>query len=66
MEALESALGAAVGGGIATASLYPLDSLRTKLAVSKEPGASALKVLKKEGVFGLFNGVFSKLILVKG
>merc|ERR1711916_313245 len=66
MESLEQALGAAVGGGIATFSLYPLDNLRTKLAVSTRPGDTALKtvqrVLETQGVLGLFSGVPMKLI----
>jgi hypothetical protein len=69
MQSLEQAVGAAVGGGIATFALYPLDNLRTKLAVSTDADSSALKtvqkVLRTEGVLGLFKGVPMKLIQVK-
>ncbi len=68
LPALEQATSAAVGGAIATAALFPLDALRTKLAASTRPGDSALKtvarVLETQGVFGLFGGLSPKLMQV--
>lgn len=63
---LANGVSAALGGGVATLALYPLDALRTKLAADKGARASSFAVLadviRRQGVLGLFVGVSPKLI----
>jgi hypothetical protein len=64
--ALEQGTSAAVGGAIATALLFPLDVLRTKLAASSDKSDSAMKtiarLMRTQGVAGLFGGLSPKLV----
>ncbi len=64
--ALEQGTSAAVGGAIATAVLFPLDVLRTKLAVSTDKTESSAKtivrILQTQGIYGLFGGLSPKLV----
>ena len=64
MDALEQATSAALGGAVATAALFPLDALRTRLAGAPR-GAGALatasRVLREEGVGGLLGGLAPRL-----
>jgi hypothetical protein len=64
--ALEQGTSAAVGGAIATAVLFPLDVLRTKLAVSTDKSESStktvLRIIRTQGVSGLFGGLSPKLL----
>jgi hypothetical protein len=66
LPALEQATSAAVGGAIATAVLFPLDALRTKLAASTREGDTAAKtvarIVQTQGVLGLFGGLSPKLM----
>ncbi len=63
---LANGVSAALGGGVATLALYPLDALRTKLAAEKGTRSSSFAVLadviRRHGVLGLFVGVSPKLI----
>lgn len=63
--ALEQGTSAAVGGAIATAVLFPLDLLRTKLAAAtdKSEGSvkTVLRILRTQGAAGLFGGLTPKL-----
>ena len=62
-----------LGGTIATATTYPLDLLRTKLAANDQsrPGLGSLQfvttakaILRHEGLAGFYRGLTPSLLLV--
>jgi len=67
MKSLAEANSAAVGGGVATTLLYPLDVLKTKLATAKDGEnlstiGAIKKILKEDGILGFYQGVHFKAV----
>lgn len=62
VESFIQALDAALGGGISTWALFPLDTLKTKLATAKDERMSVVSTLyQQEGIAGFYKGVTMKV-----
>jgi len=63
---LADANSAAIGGLIATVSLYPLDVMKTKSATAKESSGTPIEIIQKtlnsEGLSGFYRGVQFKAL----
>ena len=61
MESLTEAISGGLSDGISATVLFPLDVL--KIRVQTDPKASAISIIKEEGLLALWKGVEDKWIV---